>query len=148
MENPNSQAFAQLEVFIMKIIKIGQNSISDFGAKTFLFIATALFLLLSARGSLFAGSGIIFTDTTLSAGLRTTGFAFGNPIWGDFDNDGDLDLFVDNHYNIGSYLYQHNGDGTFTDIRPVSGLKAAGDRHGSAWVDFDNDGDLDLSVTK
>jgi ASPIC and UnbV/FG-GAP-like repeat len=148
MENPNSKGFAQLEVFIMKIIKITQNSISGFGAKTFLFIATALLLLLAARGNVFAGSGIIFTDATLSAGLNTTGFAFGNPIWGDFDNDGDLDLFVDNHYNIGSYLYQHNGNGTFTDILPVSGLKRAGDRHGSAWVDFDNDGDLDLSITK
>src|SRR5436309_3182568 len=147
MENPNSKAFAQLEV-IMKTIKITQNSISGFGAKAFLSIATALLLLLSARGSVFADSTAIFTDATLSAGLNTTGFTFGNPIWGDFDNDGDLDLFVDNHYNAASYLYQNNGNGTFTDIRPVSGLKPAGDRHGSAWVDFDNDGDLDLSVTK
>jgi hypothetical protein len=144
----NSKAFAQLEVFIMKIIKITQNSISGFGAKTFLFIAAALLLLLSARGSVFAGSGIIFTDATLSAGLNTTGFPFGNPIWGDFDNDGDLDLFVDNHFNRSPYLYQHNGNGTFTDIQPVSGLTPRGDRHGSAWVDFDNDGDLDLSITK
>jgi len=148
MENPNSKAFAQLEVFIMRIIKITQKSISGFGAKAFLYIATALLLLFSARGNVFAGSGIIFTDATLSAGLNTTGFPFGNPIWGDFDNDGDLDLFVDNHYYIPPYLYQHNGNGTFTDIRPISGLKPGGDRHGSAWVDFDNDGDLDLSITK
>ena len=130
------------------MIKITQNSIPGLVGKIFLFIAAALLLLVSGRGSVFAGSATIFTDATVSAGLNTTGFTFGNPIWGDFDNDGDLDLFVDNHYNAASYLYQHNGNGTFTDIRAVSGLKAAGDRHGSAWVDFDNDGDLDLSITK
>jgi enediyne biosynthesis protein E4 len=132
----------------MKMIKITQNSISGFVAKTVLSIATTLLLLLSARSSVFADSATIFTDATLSAGLNTTGFAFGDPIWGDFDDDGDLDLWVDNHYNRGSFLYQNNGNGTFTDIRPDSGLRPAGDRHGAAWADFDNDGDLDLSVTK
>src|SRR5438034_7192651 len=131
---PTPKRSPSLKYSLMKMIKITQNSISGFGAKAFLSIATALFLLLSARGKLFAGSNTIFTDATVSAGLNTTGFTFGNPIWGDFDNDGDLDLFVDNHYNIASYLYQNNGNGTFTDIRPVSGLKPAGDRHGSAWV--------------
>jgi len=90
----------------------------------------------------------IFTDTTLSVGFHPDGFTFGDPIWGDFDNDGHLDLFVDNHYNRGSYLYRNNGNGKFKDIRPKSGLRPAGDRHGSAWVDFDNDGDLDLSITR
>lgn len=47
---------------------------------------------------------VIFKDVTLEAGLSDTGFAFGNPIWGDFDDDGNLDLFVDNHYNRASYL--------------------------------------------
>ena len=51
----------------------------------------------------------IFTDATLSAGLNENGFAFGDPIWGDFDNDGDLDLFVDNHYNRGSFFTRMMG---------------------------------------
>src|SRR4030095_11829641 len=80
--------------------------------------------------------------------LNENGFAFGDPIWGDFDNDGDLDLWVDNHYNRGSFLYQNNGNGTFTNILSTSGIRPAGDKHGSAWADFDNDGDLDLSITK
>lgn len=129
----------------MKLIRITQNSTPKFVAAPFLFIATSLLLLLSARSSVFAVP--IFTDATLSAGLNGTGFTFGNPIWGDFDNDGDLDFFVDNHFNKASYLYRNNGNGRFTDILPISGLNPAGDRHGSGWVDFDNDGDLDLSIT-
>ncbi|MGI8891022.1 MAG: CRTAC1 family protein [Chthoniobacterales bacterium] len=89
----------------------------------------------------------VFTDATASAGFHADGYPFGNPIWGDFDADGDLDLFVDNHYNIPPYLYTNNGDGTFTDIFFHTGIRLPGDRHGSAWVDFDNDGDLDLHVT-
>ena len=93
-------------------------------------------------------SAATFTDATVSAGLNTDGYTFGDPIWGDFNGDGNLDLFVDNHYNRGSYFYQNNGTGTFTDILDTSGLRHAGDRHGSAWVDFNNDGELDLSITK
>src|SRR5450432_1482039 len=114
------------------------------------FLAVPLLLACFTLSLLHTGAlaATSFTDATLSAGLNTTGYTFGDPIWGDFDNDGNLDLFADNHYNHGSYLYQNNGNGTFTDILTTSGLRPAGDRHGSAWVDFDNDGDLDLSITK
>jgi len=91
---------------------------------------------------------VTFSDATISAGLATTGYTYGDPIWGDFDNDGNLDLFVDNHYNRGSYVYHNLGQGRFTDILTTSGLRHAGDRHGSAWVDFNNDGLLDLSITR
>ncbi len=112
--------------------------------------AATLLLVVSTATTAFTepASAPIFTEATHSAGLRMTGFAFGNPIWGDFDNDGNLDLFVDNHYNRGSYLYLNIGNGTFIDIRSTSGLTPAGDRHGSAWGDFDNNGDLDLFITK
>jgi len=52
---------------------------------------------------------VTFSDATISAGLATTGYTYGDPIWGDFDNDGNLDLFVDNHYNRGSYVYHNLG---------------------------------------
>ena len=113
--------------------------------KTVLPVVATLLLLIATHSSVFSGT---FTDVTGSAGLNGTGFPFGNPIWGDFNHDGNLDLFVDNHYQEPPYLYRSNGDGTFTDIRPTSGLRALGDRHGSAWADFDNDGDLDLFITK
>jgi len=156
-ETANSKSFAQLEEPIMKSIRITHNSNSSFVAKTLLGAVAMLLLLLSARSTVFAGSltGMLdpladptFTDATSAAGLHPDGYTFGDPIWGDFDDDGNLDLFVDNHYNRGSYLYQNKGAGRFKDIRARSGLTPAGDRHGSAWVDFDNDGDLDLSITR
>src|SRR5262249_13262340 len=110
------------------------------------------FLLLSLFGSVTflidRAVAVTFSDVTTAAGLNTTGYTYGDPIWGDFDNDGNLDLFVDNHYNRGSYVYHNLGQGQFTDILDTSGLIHAGDRHGSAWVDFDNDGLLDLSITR
>jgi hypothetical protein len=89
----------------------------------------------------------VFTDVAAAVGMKTRGYTFSNPIWGDFDGDGDLDLFADNHFNKAPYLYQNNGDGTFTDIFATSGVAGPGDKHGSAWADYDNDGDLDLSIT-
>jgi hypothetical protein len=66
--------------------------------------------------------------------------------WGDFDNDGDLDLFVSNFGTPLNFLYRNNGDGSFT--RVTTGLIATEDTNaeGAAWADYDNDGDLDLFV--
>jgi hypothetical protein len=67
--------------------------------------------------------------------------------WGDYDNDGDLDLFVANAgADENNALYTNNGDGTFTAETdgPVAG--DGGSSFGSAWGDYDNDGDLDLFV--
>ncbi len=89
-----------------------------------------------------------FAEVTEAVGMKTIGFTYGNPIWGDFDGDGYLDLFADNHYNLAPYLYHNNGNGTFTDVFSTSGIAGPGDKHGSAWVDYDNDGNLDLNITK
>jgi hypothetical protein len=66
--------------------------------------------------------------------------------WGDYDNDGYLDLFVTDFESGGNRLYRNKGDGTFQRI--TSGAIVA-DRKGStgcAWGDYDNDGFLDLFV--
>jgi len=67
--------------------------------------------------------------------------------WSDYDNDGDLDLFVANSGNQNNFLYQNNGDETFT--KKINGVivNDGGHSHGSAWGDYDNDGDLDLFVS-
>jgi hypothetical protein len=69
--------------------------------------------------------------------------------WGDYNNDGWLDLMVVGYRNPGQIpenrLYR-NDKGTFTNVLASGGILDVGD-HGVEWVDYDNDGDLDLSVT-
>jgi hypothetical protein len=66
---------------------------------------------------------------------------------GDFDNDGDEDLFMTELNGEGSNLYVNAGSGTFDDRSAASGLGAASREYtgfGTGWFDFDNDGWLDL----
>jgi len=90
-----------------------------------------------------------FTDVTDRAGLRGDGYSIGVAA-ADYDNDGHVDLYVTG-YNR-NYLYHNNGDGTFTDVTEkagVSGVSASGKKLwglAAAWVDYDNDGKLDLFV--
>jgi len=67
--------------------------------------------------------------------------------WADFDNDGDLDLFIAHATDEGNSLFRNDGQGQFVDITSTSGLTNRGDSVGAAWGDYDNDGYLDLFVT-
>lgn len=66
--------------------------------------------------------------------------------WGDYDNDGDLDLFVSNASNEVNFLYKNAGNGTFTRVLTGDIATDEGNSHGCNWVDFNNDGWLDLFV--
>jgi hypothetical protein len=66
--------------------------------------------------------------------------------WGDYDNDKDLDLFVTNTSDQDNFFYQNNGDGTFTAITNSLLVNDGGHSSSSNWIDFDNDGDVDLYV--
>ena len=85
-----------------------------------------------------------FTDVTDEAGVGDTGFGLGVTA-GDYDNDGDLDLYLNNQGP--NVLYRNNGDGTFTDVTEAAGV-ANGNLvgAGAAFLDMDADGDLDLYV--
>lgn len=67
-------------------------------------------------------------------------------VWGDYDNDGDADIFVANESNQLNRLYQNNGDGTFTRILSGDIFFDGGSSFGASWGDYDNDNDLDLFV--
>ena len=86
-----------------------------------------------AAGAFIADTALAqqFTDVSFAAGLhRDATRSWGNPMWGDFNNDGLLDLFVPNHEAPGGitqggiypYIYLNNGDGTFTDVITTSGI--------------------------
>jgi hypothetical protein len=86
--------------------------------------------------------GLTFTDVSEAAGV-TNAIGAWAAAWGDFDNDGFLDLMVPGYTTPGGVLYRNNGDTTFTSIdvgSPVNGI-------GVAWADYDNDGFLDLFIT-
>lgn len=91
-----------------------------------------------------------FTDVTLKAGVQGHGYEMGVAV-GDYNNDGLEDLYVVGVH--GNTLYRNNGDGTFSDVTQragVSGTNPQGRKLWSvsaAWVDYDNDGHLDLIVS-
>jgi hypothetical protein len=83
---------------------------------------------------------------TASAGVGDKGSGHGVS-WGDYDNDGDLDLFVANNNYEYSVLYRNEGNGTFADVSAAAGLHDRGGyATGCNWLDYDLDGRLDLFV--
>ena len=83
-----------------------------------------------------------FLEQGVEVGLSDPGPSTGGA-WGDFDADGDLDLYVVNHKRA-DHLYRHT-DGVFerSDLAEDDGAGV-----GATWVDWDNDGDLDLSLAR
>ncbi len=86
-----------------------------------------------------------FTDITKESGLGDPGHALGVTV-GDYDNDGDSDVYITNFGP--NVLFRNNGDGTFTDVTREAGV-ANGHKVGAGanFLDIDKDGDLDLFVS-
>ena len=89
------------------------------------------------------GSGT-FEEVADAAGLGPTNdrFSFA-AAWGDYDEDGDPDLYVANDFGRNN-LYRNNGDGTFDEVGAALGVEDLGAGMSAAWGDYDADGDLDL----
>lgn len=84
-----------------------------------------------------------FADVTERAGLAGRRYDFGVAV-GDYDNDGDPDLYVTGFG--GNTLYRNNGDGSFADLSRAAGVVADGWSSSAAFVDYNHDGHLDLFV--
>ena len=114
-----------------------------------------LYVLAWGENTLFknlAGEG--FTKVTADAGIGGGDKNSKTASWGDFNQDGFLDLYIANWacyprcgrplYGDSDKLYQNNGDGTFTDVTQLLGGKITGSGFVAGFTDFDNDGDLDI----
>ncbi|MGH9786732.1 MAG: CRTAC1 family protein, partial [Terriglobia bacterium] len=87
-----------------------------------------------------------FSNVTEQAGVGEIGLCLGT-VWGDYDDDGDVDLYVVNDFGR-STLYRNNGDGTFTDVTVESNTLAYGAGMSASFADYDNDGRLDIYNTQ
>lgn len=111
------------------------------------------------QNQLIESGSVAFVDVTTTAGIGDGG----RPItagWADFDQDGYLDLYIAKHKHCSpdeppqsqDHLFHNNGDGTFTDVTswlcdggdPATCPQVNGLGFAPGWVDYDNDGDLDL----
>ena len=84
-----------------------------------------------------------FTDVTSSAGVGDTGYGVGATT-GDYDNDGDIDIYVTNFGT--NVLYRNNGDATFTDIAQAANVADTKWGTSCAFAELDNDGFLELYI--
>jgi hypothetical protein len=108
----------------------------------------------SARLSLLRNKGGgQFEDVTIESGLGAP-LSTESAAWGDYDDDGRLDLFVCGEYHSdapdaanGCRLYHNEGSGKFKDVAAEAGVVNERVAKGSAWGDFDGDGRLDLFVS-
>src|SRR5207237_9343246 len=82
---------------------------------------------------------------TQRAIVNDVGVLFVRGVWADFNNDGFLDLFVNDKGGV-NVFYQNNGNGTFNKITQGPQVQGADDHSLPSWVDYNNDGNLDLAV--
>jgi len=104
-----------------------------------------LFAALLAGCSPSEKSLTVFEDITAQSGLAAYEGMTHGVAWGDYDNDGQPDLYVTNHLKQ-AMLFRNLGGGRFADVtgQVFAPGDLGGDKHGAAWADFNNDGQLDL----
>ncbi|MDE0297108.1 MAG: CRTAC1 family protein [Candidatus Poribacteria bacterium] len=92
-----------------------------------------------------------FTDRTFEAGLGEVHYPTQTASWGDYDNDGDLDLYIGNEsskaFIAPCQLFENNGAGMFTDVAERAGVQNHRLAKSVIWGDFNDDGFPDLYVS-
>ncbi|MBI1922933.1 VCBS repeat-containing protein [Candidatus Poribacteria bacterium] len=108
-----------------------------------LFVQDLHFTDADAFNTLYRNNGDgTFTDVTLQAGIVPIDQTSWGAYYGDYDNDGWLDLCI-TYENTPTLLYHNNGDGAFTEVSKETGI--GGINSGAVnFVDYDNDGNLDI----
>ncbi|TDY12625.1 FG-GAP-like repeat-containing protein [Meridianimaribacter flavus] len=101
---------------------------------------------------LFVNNGSMsFQEVTSTCGLPTNNIFTYGASWGDYNNDGYLDVFLSNRDVTGvvpNYLYKNNGDGTFVNVSNLVGILEVSDlSFCSAFCDYDKDGWQDIYVS-
>ncbi|RKZ32703.1 hypothetical protein DRQ33_05425, partial [bacterium] len=87
-----------------------------------------------------------FTDYTEQSGI-SAGYGPLSAAVADYDNDGDLDIYVSN-YHRGEYnILYNNGDGTFVNVGEEVGVDTTAQTAGISWADYNNDGWMDILVS-
>jgi len=101
----------------------------------------------AGRNLLFKNNGDgSFTDSTVAAGIAgPASWTAEASVWGDYNNDGFLDLAQSTAYGL--ILWKNKGDGTFSNATTTAGLSNYQQAKGLAWLDFNNDRKLDLFET-
>ncbi len=106
-----------------------------------------LFEMTSTSNLVFRNNGDgTFQERASEMGLSSAGANTTNATFGDFDDDGDIDLFVAND-KVSNALFSNQRQGIYTDITEKSGLKSSGGSSAVAVGDYNNDGFLDLLTT-
>ncbi|MEA3287347.1 MAG: FG-GAP-like repeat-containing protein, partial [Candidatus Marinimicrobia bacterium] len=77
--------------------------------------------------------------------VTSGGYSVGSA-WADYDNDGDLDLYITNASSQANALYRNEGDGSFYRIPMGAVVNETLNAYGACWGDYDNDGDEDLFI--
>lgn len=112
-----------------------------------MFLGTQSFPGSLLTGILYQNNGNgTFTNVTQTSGVTTDYYTWGAE-WGDYNNDGWLDLYLASTTGF-NQLYKNNGNGTFTEVSMSVGINVTGSSYSCSWFDFDNDGDLDIYVAR
>ena len=96
-------------------------------------------------------SPIQFKDESYQSGVASEGVNSSGPTFIDYDNDGDIDIYVVTEYHgegQGNRLFENQGDRMFVNVAELRGVdndNALG--RGASWGDYDNDGDMDLAIS-
>ncbi len=102
------------------------------------------------KNTMAPGGPLTFQDVTDASGIFSMmDLSIACGAWADYDNDGDQDLLTPTMTTWPLFFYRNEGNGVFTEISEENGLSASyGSCRAGLWADYDNDGDLDVYITR